>query len=111
MNPDATIGCLSHGLRQKEISRIPHQTWLFHTIKQWLEQIEITNPKLARWLCRVIPAYCPFARTIKLFDHTLLCITPLCKLNPFYDQLMALRFRSLSFLADTCGEDISQYCC
>lgn len=111
MNPDATIGSLNHGLREKKISRIPHPTWLFHTIKQWLEQIEITNPRLARWLCRAIPAHCPFARTINLFGHTRLCIPPLCKLNPFYDQLMALRFRSLSFLADTCGEDIAKYCC
>jgi hypothetical protein len=111
MTPDATISSFTYGLREQKISRTPHRNGLFYTIEQRLEQIEITNPKLARWLCRVIPANCPFARTIKLFGYTLLCIPPLCKLNPFYDQLMALRFRSLSFLADTCGEDIAKYCC
>lgn len=111
MTPDATISSFTYGLREKETSRIPHRNGLFYTIEQRLEKIEISNPKLARWLCRVIPVNCPFARTIKLFGHTLLCIPPLCKLNPFYDQLMALRFRSLSFLSDTCGEDITKYCC
>jgi hypothetical protein len=33
----------------------------------------------------------------------------LCKLNPLYEQLVGLRFRALSYLADDCGEDVSQY--
>ncbi|NJN23641.1 MAG: nitrogenase, partial [Acaryochloridaceae cyanobacterium RL_2_7] len=36
-------------------------------------------------------------------------IPPMCKINPLYEQLVGLRFRSLSFLADECQEDISAY--
>lgn len=38
-------------------------------------------------------------------------IPPLCKLNPLYNEVMALRFRALSYLSDTCGEDITPYIC
>ncbi|MDZ8053934.1 MAG: Mo-dependent nitrogenase C-terminal domain-containing protein [Aulosira sp. ZfuVER01] len=83
---------------------------LFNPVRQRLEEIEINNQKLARLLCKLIPAYCPFARDIKIFGKTVLHIPPLCKLNPLYEQLMALRFRSLSYLADICGEDVTAYC-
>lgn len=79
-------------------------------IRQWLDDIEICDRDTAHILCSVIPAQCPFERTIKLFDRTILRIPPLCKLNPFYDQVVGLRFRSLCYLADECGEDISPYC-
>jgi hypothetical protein len=83
---------------------------LLQPIRQWLESIEVDNPKLARLLCKLIPGRCPFEREIKLFDHTILSIPPLCKLNPLYEQVISLRFRCLSYLADECGEDISVYC-
>jgi hypothetical protein len=47
---------------------------------------------------------------VKMFGHTLFHIPPMCKLNPVYDQLIELRFRALSFLADECGEDTTPYC-
>jgi hypothetical protein len=81
-----------------------------HPIRQQLDGIEIRNSEMARLLCQLIPARCPFERTVKLFDRTLLRIPPLCKLNPFYDQLVGLRFRALSYLADECGEDVTRYC-
>jgi hypothetical protein len=34
----------------------------------------------------------------------------MCKLNPFYEQVVGIRFRSLCYLADVCGEDITAYC-
>jgi hypothetical protein len=34
----------------------------------------------------------------------------MCKLNPFYEQLVGLRFKALCYLADVCGEDIAAYC-
>ncbi|MEW6492452.1 MAG: Mo-dependent nitrogenase C-terminal domain-containing protein [Cyanobacteriota bacterium] len=77
--------------------------------RQWLETIEMDDPKTARLLCLVIPAACPFERDIQLFGHTLFHIPPLCKFNPFYEQFVKLRFRALSFLADECGEYISAY--
>ncbi|MEG3851302.1 Mo-dependent nitrogenase C-terminal domain-containing protein [Microcoleus sp. herbarium19] len=79
-------------------------------VRHWLEAVEIHNPKVARFLCKLIPAQCPFEQNIELFHRTLLHIPPLCKLNPFYEQLVSLRFRSLCYLADECGEDITPYC-
>ncbi|WP_445305282.1 Mo-dependent nitrogenase C-terminal domain-containing protein [Microcoleus sp. Pol12A5] len=35
---------------------------------------------------------------MQLLGHHLLYIPPMCKLNPVYEELMGLRFPSLSFL-------------
>lgn len=83
---------------------------LLNLVRQWLESIEVRVPKLARSLCKIIPARCPFERKINLFDYTVFRIPPLCKLNPFYEQVVSLRFRCLSYLADECGEDVTLYC-
>ncbi len=80
------------------------------SIRQWLDNIEVSDPQMARTFCSVIPAQCPFERTISLFGRPVVHIPPLCKLNPFYEELVALRFKSLCYLADECGEDISPYC-
>jgi tellurite resistance protein len=79
-------------------------------VAEWLDGLEIHDPRLARFLCTVIPPQCPFERDITLFGHKIVHIPPLCKLNPLYDQTVGLRFRALSYLADKCGEDISSYC-
>jgi hypothetical protein len=79
-------------------------------LRQWLDQIEIRDPKLARTLAKLIPAQCPFERDIILFGQKVGHLPPLCKLNPLYEQLVSLRFRSLCYLADVCGEDIRSYC-
>ncbi|MDB9315155.1 Mo-dependent nitrogenase C-terminal domain-containing protein [Spirulina sp. CS-785/01] len=83
---------------------------IFSTIRQQLDNMDISNPDKARFIVQFIPAQCPFARDIALFGKTLFTIPPLCKVNPFYEQFMMLRFRALSYLADECGEDISAYC-
>lgn len=85
------------------------QTNLLHPVKDWLDEMDIRDPKLARFLCKIIPAQCPFERDINLFGRTIAHIPPLCKLNPLYEQFVGLRFRSLSYLADECEEDISEY--
>lgn len=79
-------------------------------IRKWLDQIEIQNAKLAHSICQLIPAQCPFEQDIKVLGRTLFHIPPLCKLNPVYDQVVALRFRALCYLADVCGEDVTPYC-
>ncbi len=79
-------------------------------IRQWLDNLQISDRKMARTIASVIPAQCPFERTVKLFGRTILYIPPLCKLNPFYEELVGIRFRALCYLADECGEDISSYC-
>jgi tellurite resistance protein len=83
---------------------------VLHPVREWLDQMDIHDPKLARFLCRLIPPQCPFERDINLFGRRVAHIPPLCKLNPLYDQLVSLRFRALSYLADDCGEDVSPYC-
>jgi len=83
---------------------------ILHPIRQCLDGMEVRNRQFAKLVCKLIPSQCPFARDIKLFGQTIIHIPPLCKINPLYDQLMGLRFRALSFLADQCGEDITIYC-
>jgi hypothetical protein len=89
----------------------PKKTFdLLRPARQWLDQVEVKNPELAHRLCQLIPAQCPFERDVKVFGRTLFHIPPMCKLNPLYEEVVALRFRALCYLADECGEDISAYC-
>jgi Mo-dependent nitrogenase C-terminus len=69
------------------------------SIQKRLKSISIDNLLIARLICRLIPSHCPFAREIRLFDRMIVRIPPLCKLNPFYDQLMTWRFQASSYLA------------
>jgi len=78
-------------------------------LRQWLDQIEIHDPEIARFLSNVIPGQCPFEHDIVIFGRKLGHIPPLCKLNPFYEQLVGLRFRALCFLAEQCAEDVQSY--
>jgi Mo-dependent nitrogenase C-terminus len=75
-------------------------------IRQKLDAIPIRDRKLAHLICKLIPAQCPFERDINLFGRTVAHIPPMCKLNPLYDQFVGLRFRSLCYLVDECGEAI-----
>ncbi len=79
-------------------------------LRLWINNIEVRDRQFAHGICKLIPAQCPFERDMKLFGKTLFHIPPMCKLNPLYEEVVALRFRSLCYLADECGEDISQYC-
>jgi len=79
-------------------------------VRDWLDHLEIHDPKLARFLCKLIPAQCPFERDVKLFGRKVVHIPPMCKINPLYEQLVGIRFRALCYLADVCGEDITRFC-
>ncbi len=83
---------------------------LLRPIRNWLNNLIIQDPVVAHRICAMIPTQCPFARDVKLFGHTILRIPPLCKLNPLYNEVVALRFRAICYLADECGEDVSSYC-
>lgn len=87
-----------------------HKIDLLQPIRQWLDEIEITNIQLAKFVAKMIPAQCPFERDIVIFGHKIAHIPPLCKLNPLYEQFVGLRFRALCYLVDECGEDIQSYC-
>ena len=82
---------------------------LLQPIKDWLDNIVIENIQIAKLICKIIPATCPFERKIQFLDRQIAHIPPLCKLNPFYEQLVFLRFRCLSYLANECHENISRY--
>ena len=79
-------------------------------VKDWLDELDIHEPSVARFLCKMIPPQCPFERDVKLFGKKVVHIPPMCKLNPLYEQLVGIRFRALSYLADECGEDVTPYC-
>jgi len=90
------------GLTKRQVNAL-------HPLRQWLDGLDIQDPRVARFLCKMIPSQCPFERDVKLFGRKIVHIPPMCKINPLYEQLVALRFRALSYLADECGEDISPY--
>jgi tellurite resistance protein len=86
------------------------QSDVLEPVRHWLDGMDVKDPRVARFVCKMIPPQCPFERDIKLFGRKVVHIPPMCKLNPLYEQLVGLRFRSLSYLADDCGEDVSKYC-
>ncbi|MCM1982166.1 Mo-dependent nitrogenase C-terminal domain-containing protein [Lyngbya confervoides] len=88
---------------------LAHAPDLLAPVRDWLDGVEVKDPKVARFLCRLIPADCPFERDVVLFGKKIVHIPAMCKINPLYEQLVGLRFRSLSYLADDCHEDVSPY--
>jgi hypothetical protein len=83
---------------------------IFKPIRRWLDNLDVQSPSTAHKICQLVPAQCPFERDVKVFGFVLFHIPPMCKINPVYDEVVAVRFRALCYLADECGEDISQYC-
>lgn len=69
-------------------------------VRQWLDTLEVSNPRQAKFLCKAIPGHCPFEREIRVLGYTMIRIPPICKLNPVYEQLVGLRFRALCYLAE-----------
>ncbi|MCL2927445.1 MAG: TerB family tellurite resistance protein [Trichodesmium sp. St11_bin5] len=86
-----------------------HDRTILAPIKDWLDNWEINDSKVAHMVCKMIPSECPFERDVVIFGKKVAHIPAMCKLNPVYDQLVGLRFRALSYLADECKEDISKY--
>jgi tellurite resistance protein len=95
--------------QQPGTSPHPHSDVL-QPVRNWLDGMEMQDPRVARFICKMIPPQCPFERDVVLFGQKIVHIPPMCKLNPLYEQLVGLRFRALSYLADEVGEDVSPYC-
>lgn len=89
-------------------SPYPH-SHVLDPVKEWMDGMEVHDPRLARFICRLVPSQCPFERDVTLFGRKIVHIPPLCKINPLYEQLVGLRFRALSYLADEYGEDVTPY--
>jgi len=83
---------------------------IFAPLKHWIDGLEVSDRSFAHLVCKVIPCCCPFERTLTFFGRSF-HIPPLCKLNPVYNELVSLRFRSLAYLTDICCEDVSHYLC
>lgn len=83
---------------------------VLNPLRGWLQQLDIRNPAQAHFICRLIPAQCPFEREIRIGRRVLFHIPPLCKLNPLYEDVVGLRFRALCYLADECSIDVCHYC-
>ena len=58
------------------------------------------NKQLAQLIVNLIPATCPFNKTIKFAGLTV-TIPPLCHFNPFYNQLINLRCVALGKLDES----------
>ena len=95
-------------LKSPQSSTHPHLD-LLQPLKNWLDKMKINDSRVAHFICRMIPPQCPLERDINLFGRNLVHIPALCKLNPLYEEVVSLRFRALSYLADECHEDISAY--
>jgi hypothetical protein len=107
-------------INQQEVTnndpqQLPNSTYpkrwdLLQPLRRWLDSIQVSDRQFAHRLCQSIPAQCPFESDVNLFGKTLFHIPPLCKLNPLYEEVVSLRFRAMCYLADECGEDVTQYC-
>ncbi|MGM3306710.1 Mo-dependent nitrogenase C-terminal domain-containing protein [Anabaena sp. WFMT] len=96
---------------QLQASHSVESHWKFiRPLRNWLDDLKVSDRQLAHRLCKFIPAQCPFERDVKFFGKVMFHIPPMCKLNPLYEEVVGLRFRAMCYLADECGEDISQYC-
>jgi hypothetical protein len=77
-------------------------------IRCWMNGIEIKNAKTAHLICQIVPSRCPFERDINLLGYKI-HIPALCRINPLYEEIVALRVRSLTYLSEVCGENVTQY--
>ena len=78
-------------------------------VREWLDNLSVDDPRLAKFVCKLVPAQCPFERDVTLFGGKTIHIPPMCKINPLYEQLVGLRFRAMTYLSDELGEDITPY--
>jgi hypothetical protein len=78
------------------------------SLRQWFDATEIHHLWLAKLICLMIPAHCPFARDVKILGRSLFSVPPLCEFNPFYAQFISLRLKSLTYLAEH-DEDVTRY--
>jgi len=90
--------------------RQPHNKNVLQPVKDWLDGWEVHDPRVAHFVCKMIPSQCPFERDVVLFGRKIVHIPAMCQINPLYEQLVGMRFRALCYLADDCKEDVSSYC-
>ena len=67
-------------------------------LKQWLDDLDPRDERISSFIVQLIPSQCPFERDIILFGRKLVHVPAMCKINPLYEQLVALRFRCLGHI-------------
>ena len=67
-------------------------------VRSWLNAIEVSNVRVAQWICRLIPNTCSTGYDLSLFGRTWLHLPSPCEINPLADELVDLRFRAADFL-------------
>ena len=80
---------------------------LLKPIRSWIDAMDIQDRDTAHLVCKLIPSSCPFERDVVLLGRKVAHIPPMCKINPLYEQFVGLRFRSLCYLVDVCGESLT----
>jgi tellurite resistance protein len=70
-------------------------------VRTWLDNLTIHDPRVASFLCQLIPAQWPLERDVILFGKKLGHIPPMSQLHPLYEQLVSLRLRALAYLAES----------
>ena len=98
---DEALGCQSEWIRSLvPCSTRVNQPWKpLDPLKNWLDDLDPGDVMISSFIVQLIPSQCPFERDIILFGRKLVHIPPMCKLNPLYEQLVALRFRCLGHLS------------
>ena len=68
------LECLEHTLceipehQEEGLVSPPHpHPDLLKPLKHWLDDMDIHDPRVARFICKMVPPQCPFERDIKLF--------------------------------------------
>ena len=80
-------------------SREPQPWKPLDPLKQWLDDLDPRDERISSFIVQLIPSQCPFERDIILFGRKLVHVPAMCKINPLYEQLVALRFRCLGHLS------------
>ncbi|MGC1247662.1 MAG: Mo-dependent nitrogenase C-terminal domain-containing protein, partial [Spirulinaceae cyanobacterium] len=88
----ATSGASASPL-QKPADSEDSNTKVLQPVKDWLDGMKVNDPKVAKFICKMVPPQCPLERDINLFGRKIAHIPAMCKLNPLYEQLVGLRFR------------------
>ena len=84
-HPDSTI----EGVAQTEA----HHLEPLKPVQEWLDHLDVEDPRLAKFLCKMSPPQCPFERDIQLFGHKVVHIPPMCKVQKCSQKMGQICFR------------------
>ena len=68
-------------------------------LKHWLNGLDPGDERISSFIAHLIPFLDPFGCDIDLFAHKLVQIPVMCKINPLFEQFLAVRFRCLGHLS------------